>query len=210
MERPEVEITEADKDAMIENLRSQKATWEAADRKSAEGDRVTVDFDGSLKGEPIEGGKGTDVPVVLGQGQMLPDFEKGLTGVSAGDSTQIKVKFPKDYHAEELQGKKVDFAITIKSVEEQVLPPLDDSLAEMFGVTERGLEQLRIEVAENMGVLEHIPVSDHFPEPRFVHEMIMLAVDLARPRLSRRRGDRERDLRIPVAQLTGERRLARA
>jgi len=150
VERPEVEVTEADKDAMIENLRSQKATWEEVERKSADGDRVTVDFDGSLKGEPIEGGKGTDVPVLLGQGQMLPDFEKGLTGVAAGDSTRIKVKFPKDYHAEELQGKKVDFEITVHKVEEQVLPPLDDSLAEAFGVSEGGLEQLRVEVAENM------------------------------------------------------------
>lgn len=150
VERPEVEITEDDKDAMIENLRSQKATWEPVDRKSADGDRVVVDFDGTLKGEPIDGGKGTGVPVVIGQGQMLPDFEKGLTGVSTGDTPAIKVKFPKDYHAEDLQGKKIDFAITVHSVEQQVLPPLDDSLAVEFGVEEGGLEQLRVEVGENM------------------------------------------------------------
>lgn len=150
VERPDVAITDADKDDMIENLRSQKATWEAVERNSAEGDRVICDFDGILKGEPIEGGKGSEVPVVLGQGQMLPDFEKGLTGVAAGDTPSIKVKFPKDYHAEDLKGKKVDFAITVHRVEEQVLPPLDDALAESFGVKEGGLEQLKVEVAENM------------------------------------------------------------
>jgi len=150
VERPEVEITEADCDDMIENLRRQKAGWKAVERPSAEGDQVTVDFEGTLKGEAIQGGKGEGVKVVLGQGRMLPDFEKGLTGVSAGDDSAFKVKFPKDYHVEDLRGKKVDFAVRVHSVEEQELPPLDDSLAEAYGVDEGGLAQLRIEVRENM------------------------------------------------------------
>lgn len=150
VERPDVEITDADTDAMIENLREQKASWKEVDRASADGDQVTVDFEGTLKGEPIQGGSGSEIPVILGQGQMLPDFEKGLTGVKAGDETSFKVKFPKDYHAEDLQGKKVDFAIRVHKVEEKELPPLDDSLAEAFGVTEGGLDQLRVEVGENM------------------------------------------------------------
>lgn len=150
VERPVVEIGDADCDEMIENLRRQRAEWKPVERASKEGDRVIVDFDGSIKGEPIDGGKGEQVPVELGRGQMLPDFEKGLTGVSAGDEKTIKVKFPKDYHAEELQGKKVDFALKVQRVEEQELPPLDDSLAEMYGVTEGGLAQLREDVKANM------------------------------------------------------------
>ena len=118
-ETPEVEIGDSDLDDMIDNLRKQKATWEAVERKSADGDRVIVDFDGTLKGEPFQGGTGTEVPVVLGEGQMLPDFEKALTGVAAGDEKSFKVKFPKDYHAEDLAGKKVDFAIKVHRVEEQ-------------------------------------------------------------------------------------------
>lgn len=150
IERPDVEITDADVDEMLENLRQQKATWSEVDRAAKEGDQVIVDFDGTLKGEPVQGGKGEEVAVVLGQGQMLPDFEKGLKGVRAGDEKTFKVKFPKDYHAEDLAGKKVDFAIRVHRVDEQVLPPLDDSLAEAYGVEEGGLEKLRQEVRENM------------------------------------------------------------
>lgn len=148
--KPDIEITDSDFDEMIDNLRRQKASWKEVDRKSADGDRVIVDFEGTLKGEAFEGGTGKEVPVVLGEGQMLPDFEKGLTGVQAGDETSIKVKFPKDYQAEELAGKKADFAITVHKVEEQELPPLDDSLAELYGVEEGGLDKLRADVRENM------------------------------------------------------------
>ena len=150
VEKPEVEIGDADLDEMIEKLRLQKASWAAVDRKSKEGDRVTCDFDGTLKGEPIEGGKGSNVPVVLGQGQMLPDFEKGLTGVSAGDETSFKVKFPKDYHADDLQGKSVEFAVVVHSVEEMELPPVDDEFAAMFNVEEGGLDRFKSDVRENM------------------------------------------------------------
>jgi trigger factor len=89
------------------------------DRESAEADRVVVDFDGTLKGEAIEGGEGREVPVVLGQGKMLPDFEQGLTGVKADEEKTFKVKFPKDYHVEELANKKVDFSVKVHRVEEE-------------------------------------------------------------------------------------------
>ncbi len=147
---PDIEIGDEDVDDMIDNLRRQKGTWTEADRAAKEGDRVVVDFDGTLKGEPIKGGKGSEVPIVLGEGQMLPDFEKALFSVKAGDEKSFKVKFPKDYHAEELQGKKVDFALKVHRVEELELPPLDDSLAELYNVEEGGLERLRSDVRDNM------------------------------------------------------------
>jgi len=150
VEIPEVTISKSDMDDMILRLRRQKATWEEVDRKSGDGDKVVVDFTGTLKGEEFEGGKGTEVPVVLGQGQMLPDFEKALLGIKGGDEKTFKVKFPKDYHADDLNGKKVDFAIKVHRVEEEVLPPLDDSLAESFEVTEGGLEKFLADVKENM------------------------------------------------------------
>lgn len=147
---PDVEISDADCDDMIDNLRKQKATWKTVEREAKEGDQVIVDFDGLLKGEPIEGGKGKEVAIVLGQGQMLPDFEEALFGIKAGDEKSFKVKFPKDYHAEELAKKKVDFSVVVHRVEEQELPPLDDSLAERYGVTEGGLDKLRDDVVANM------------------------------------------------------------
>jgi trigger factor len=150
VEVPEITIDDGDLDEMILRLRHQKATWQEVDRKSADGDRVVCNFTGTLKGEPFEGGTGTDVPVVLGQGQMLPDFEKGLTGVTAGEEKTIKVKFPKDYHAEDLAGKKVDFAIEVQRVEEELLPEVDDAFAEMFDVTEGGIDQFKADVRDNM------------------------------------------------------------
>ena len=150
VEKPIVDIGEKDVDEMILKLRRQKATWSEVDRKSGDGDRVVCDFDGSIKGEAFQGGKGEDVPVILGQGQMLPDFEKGLKGVKAGDEKTIKVKFPKEYHAEDLAGQKADFAIKVHRVEEEVLPPADDALAEMFGITEGGMKKFREDVTENM------------------------------------------------------------
>jgi trigger factor len=148
--KPEIEIADKDCDDMIHNLRKQKAVWSAVDCQSNEGDRVIVDFNGTLKGEPIKGGQGNEVPVVLGEGRMLPDFEKALIGSKAGDEKSIKVKFPKDYHDEELASKKVDFTIKVHRVEEEELPPLDDTLAELYDVKEGGLATLRADVRANM------------------------------------------------------------
>ncbi|MGB5257393.1 MAG: trigger factor [Woeseiaceae bacterium] len=150
IEKPDVQIDASDVDDMLLNLRTQKASWETVDRKSKDGDRVVVDFAGELNGEPFPGGQGTEIPVVLGEGQMLPDFEKGLKGIKAGDEKTFKVKFPKDYHAEDLAGQKADFTIKTHRVEERVLPELNDELAEMFNVTEGGLEQFEKDVRENM------------------------------------------------------------
>ena len=90
IETPDVSIGDGDIDDMMLKLRKQKATWDEVDRKSADGDRVTIDFVGTLKGEAFEGGEGKDFAVVLGAGQMLPDFEKGLEGVKAGDEKSLR------------------------------------------------------------------------------------------------------------------------
>ena len=148
--KPVVEIAAADLDAMIDKLREQKADWRAVARQSAGGDRVVCDFSGLLDGEPIEGGRGSEVPVTLGKGQMLPDFEKGLTGVVAGSVEKFKVEFPQDYHVEDLAGKQADFEATIHRVEEMVLPGIDDELAAMFNVERGGLERFRRDVRDNM------------------------------------------------------------
>ena len=148
--RPEIDISDDDCADMLENLRKQKADWKSVERKSKDGDRVIVDFEGKLKGKPVEGGKGQKVPVVLGQGQMLPDFEKALIGVTADDEKTFTVKFPKDYHSEELSGKTVEFEVKVHEVTEEELPPLDDSLAKLYGIEKGGLKKLREDVVENM------------------------------------------------------------
>ncbi|MES1191506.1 MAG: trigger factor [Steroidobacter sp.] len=148
--RPVVEIGDADVDAMIDKLRGQQVTYKKADRAAKETDRVNISFVGTINGEEFKGGKGENVPVVLGAGRMLPEFEAGLIGVSAGESKQVEVTFPADYGVGELSGKLATFAITVNEVEEPVLPEINDDLAKVFGVEEGGLAKLREEVRENM------------------------------------------------------------
>ena len=150
VEKPEVSIDDEDLDDMLLSLQKQRVTWEEVDRKSKDGDRVVVDFTGTVGGEAFEGGSGTEIPVVLGQGQMLPDFEKGLKGIKAGDEKTIKVKFPKEYHADDLAGKTAEFAINTHRVEKEVLPELTDEFAESFNVTDGGMEQFKKDVRDNM------------------------------------------------------------
>jgi trigger factor len=80
IEKPSVDITDKDINEMMGKLQKQKRTWSKSDKKSIKGNQVIIDFKGMLDGELIKGGEGKDVPVVLGEGQMLPDFEKGLLG----------------------------------------------------------------------------------------------------------------------------------
>ena len=150
VQRPVAEIGDADIDEMMERLRRQRADWHEVARAAGDGDRLTVDFAGTVDGEPFAGGQGEEVPVVLGAGGMLADFESGLLGMQADEEKDVEVAFPSDYGAEELAGKKALFQVKARKVEEQHLPELDDAFSEAFGVTEGGLEKLRAEVAENM------------------------------------------------------------
>jgi trigger factor len=148
--RPVAEVTEADIEAMLQNLREQRPTFTAVDRPSQIGDRVTMDFEGKIDDQPFEGSKGDDVAVVLGAGRMLKDFDDGITGAKAGEHKEISVRYPDDYHNKALAGKIAHFAVTVKKVEEKELPPLDDAFCREYGVTEGGMEQLLAEVADNM------------------------------------------------------------
>lgn len=148
--RPKADLADSDVDAMIDNLRRQQATYAKVDRAAQNNDRVTIDFEGTLDGVAFEGGKGSNFPVVLGAGRMLPDFETGIVGMKAGETRQIDVTFPADYAAANLAGKKAVFTITAHTVEEQQLPEANDEFAQRFGIAEGGIAKLREEVADNM------------------------------------------------------------
>ncbi|MEO8465479.1 MAG: trigger factor [Gammaproteobacteria bacterium] len=149
IELPTVEIEESDLDAMIERLRAQRVTWRAVERAAAERDRAVVDFVGTIDGEPFQGGEGKDVSIIIGAGQVLPEFDQALRGVAAGGNATAVVNFPADYGAANLAGKTATFAITVRRVEEQLLPELDDAFATSFGLT-GGAALLRSEVRKNM------------------------------------------------------------
>jgi trigger factor len=144
------EVTESDIDAMIERLRKQQVQYAPVTRAAAAGDKVTIDFEGSIDGTAFAGGKGENIAIVIGEGRMLPDLENGLIGAVADDKRDIKVNFPADYRATELAGKLAVFATHIKTVEEPKLPELDEEFCKAFGVTEGGLPKLREDVAANM------------------------------------------------------------
>ncbi len=150
IERVTAEVSEADVDAMIERLRKQQTKYSAVTRPAADGDKVTVDFVGSIDGNAFAGGKGENVPIVLGEGRMLPQLEQGLAGASSGESREVGVDFPADYRATELAGKHAVFKVDVKSVEEPVVPALDDEFCVAFGVAEGGVPKLREDVRANM------------------------------------------------------------
>ncbi|MCL2897600.1 trigger factor [Brenneria tiliae] len=150
VEKPVVEVTEADVDGMLETLRKQQATWKETDRAAAAEDRVTIDFTGSIDGEEFEGGKASDFVLAMGQNRMIPGFEDGVVGHKAGEEFTIDVNFPEDYHAENLKGKAAKFAIVLKKVEERELPELTEEFIKRFGVEDGSQEGLRAEVRKNM------------------------------------------------------------
>jgi len=148
--RPVADVSESDIEAMVQNLREQRPSFDAVDRESREGDRVTMDFEGLIDGKAFEGSKGEDIAVLLGAGRMLKDFETGILGVKADETKQVAVRYPDEYHNKDLAGRTADFSVHVKKVEEKRLPPLDDAFCLEYGVTEGGLEQLLSEVADNM------------------------------------------------------------
>jgi trigger factor len=150
VDRVTAEVTESDIDAMIERLRKQQMKYSAVNRAAANGDKVTVDFEGAIDGVSFAGGKGENIAIVLGEGRMLPELEQGLIGATPGEKRDVTVSFPPDYRAAELAGKTATFATEIKTVEEPVLPEIDEDFCKAFGVTEGGLDKLREDVAANM------------------------------------------------------------
>lgn len=149
LERPKVDVTEADIDRMIERLRKRNAEWESVDRGAEQGDRLTVDFEGTIDGETFEGGSAENVPFEIGGGQMLADFESAFVGRKAGESFGFDLTFPEDYNAEDLAGKQAHFEVTLHQVEAQRLPAVDEAFAESLGV-EGGIERLSEELRRSM------------------------------------------------------------
>ncbi|MFY0988873.1 trigger factor [Halomonas sp. C05BenzN] len=150
VERPVVEVTEADVDEMVETLRKQNAAWEAVERAAEDGDQVTIDFQGFLGDEPFEGGSAEGHSLVLGSGSFIPGFEEQLVGARAGEEKELKVTFPEDYQAEHLAGQEATFKVKVHQVSAQALPEVDAEFVGKFGVEDGDLEKFRAEVTRNM------------------------------------------------------------
>jgi trigger factor len=149
VEKPAVEVKEADVEEMIETLRKQQATWTEVEAAADAGSRATIDFVGSIDGEEFEGGRAENFPLEMGAGRMIPGFEDGIVGKTAGMEFEIEVNFPEDYHAENLKGKAAKFSIKLNKVEARELPELNEEFVSKFGAAE-GVEGLKAEVRKNM------------------------------------------------------------
>jgi trigger factor len=148
--RPVAEVTEPDVDATIERLREQRTRWPAVERPAAKGDRVRIDFDGRVEGEPFAGGQGEDAPVDLGAGRFIPGFEEQLEGAVAGETRAVEVTFPDDYQNTALAGKAAVFEVRVREVQEPVVPAVDGDFVREFGIEDGDLERFRADVRANL------------------------------------------------------------
>ena len=148
--RPLAEVTPPDIDRTLEVLRKQRTTYSTVERAAQAGDRVHVDFTGTIDGVEFAGGQARDFPIVLGEGRMLPEFEAAITGAAAGDTREFPLTFPADYHGREVAGKEARFTLTVHRVEAPETPALDSEFAKAFGIASASVDDLRREVEANL------------------------------------------------------------
>lgn len=152
VERVNAEVDDEAINRTLDILRRQRATYRErpAATGAANGDRVTVDFEGKIDGEPFEGGKSQDYVFMLGENIMLKEFEEAVQGMKVGETKTFQLTFPQDYHGKDVAGKLADFLITLKKLEEQVLPEVNDELAKALGVNEGTVDALKRDIRNNL------------------------------------------------------------
>ena len=152
VEKLSAEVSDAAIDKTLDILRKQRRTFAQRphDAPAEEGDRVTVDFEGKIDGEPFQGGKADDFQFVVGEGQMLKEFEDAVRGMKAGESKTFPLAFPADYHGKDVAGKQADFMVTIKKIESSHLPEINEALAKSLGIADATVEGLRADIRKNL------------------------------------------------------------
>jgi trigger factor len=152
VERVTTAVTDEAVDKTVEILRKQRRTFQQRPQAegAAEGDRVTIDFAGSVDGVPFEGGKAEGFQFVIGEGQMLPQFDSAVRAMKAGESKTFPLQFPADYQSKDVAGKEADFTVTVKKIEAQHLPPVDEAFAKALGTGGGTVEALRADVRKNL------------------------------------------------------------
>lgn len=150
VERAQTTVSDADVDATVETLRKQRTRFQAVGRAGASGDRITLDFAGVIDGVAFDGGTATDFKFELGAGQMLPEFDAAATGMSAGETKTFDLTFPADYHGKDVAGKTAQFTITVKLVEEGILPAVDAEFAKSLGVADGDVSRMRADIRANI------------------------------------------------------------
>ena len=150
IERPVLVVGAAEVDKTLDILRKQRVAYDTVERAAAREDRVVIDFLGKKDGEPFQGGQASDYPFVLGQGMMLPDFEKAVEGCTAGEAKTFDLTFPADYFAKDLAGQTVQFDITVKQVQAPKLPEVNEEFAKTMGIADGDVAKMRAEIEANL------------------------------------------------------------
>jgi trigger factor len=152
VERFDASVTDAAIDKTLDILRKQRRTFaqRAQDAAAADSDRVMVDFEGKIDGEPFQGGKAEDFQFIVGDGQMLKEFEQAVQGMKSGESKTFQMSFPADYHGQEVAGKTADFMVTLKKIEAAHLPEVNEALAKSLGIADASVEGLRADIRKNL------------------------------------------------------------
>ena len=148
--RPVVEVGEEDVTKSLELLRKQRTSYHAVEREARECDQVTIDFSGAISGQEFAGGQGKDLSLLLGEGRLLPEFEKQIAGMRVNDVKTFELTFPEDYHGREVAGKTATFEVTLKRVAEPKLPEIDAEFAGNFGVHDGDMEKLKREIKSSL------------------------------------------------------------
>ncbi len=152
VEKLTAEVDDAAIDKTLDILRKQRRTFaqRAADEAAVDGDRVTVDFEGKIDGEPFAGGKADDFQFLVGEGQMLKEFEDAVRGMKAGESKTFPLAFPEDYHGKDVAGKTADFLVTVKKIEAANLPEVNEALVKSWVLLTATVEALRADISKNL------------------------------------------------------------
>ena len=152
VEKLTAEVDDGAIDKTIDILRKQRRTFaqRPADAAAVDGDRVTVDFEGKIDGEPFAGGKAEAFQFLIGEGQMLKEFEDAVRGMKTGESKTFPLAFPEDYHGKEVAGKTADFLVTVKKVEAANLPEVNEAFAKTLGIADGSVEGLRADIKKNL------------------------------------------------------------
>jgi len=152
VEKLSTEVTDEAIDKTLDILRKQRRTFaqRPQDAAAQDGDRVTVDFEGKIDGEPFQGGKADDFQFLVGEGQMLKEFEDAVRGMKAGESKTFPLGFPEDYHGKDVAGKQADFMVTVKKIEAANLPEVNEAFAKSLGIPDATVEGLRADIRKNL------------------------------------------------------------
>ena len=150
IEKVSAEVGDKEVDNTIEILRKQRTRFNRVEREAQNGDRVIIDFEGKIDGKPFAGGSSKNYPFLLGNGEMLPEFEAGVLGLKEGESKDVEVHFPEDYHGKDVAGKTAVFTITVHNVAEPILPEVDADFAKTLGIADGDVAKMREEIKKNV------------------------------------------------------------